>query len=95
MPIKKIGRQHGFSDASCYKWRAKYGGMDASEAKRLRELEPENGRRKRCWPRQPGHPRPPKRLWHKALAPQVKRGAIRSMVTNHQFSEHHACALVG
>jgi putative transposase len=45
MPIKEIGRKHGFSDASFYKWRSKYGGMDASEAKRLRELE--NGKLKR------------------------------------------------
>ncbi len=47
MPIKEIGRKHGFSDASFYKWRSKYGGMDASEAKRLRELELENGKLKR------------------------------------------------
>ena len=39
MPIKEIGRKHGFSDASFYKWRAKYGRMDVSEAKRLRALE--------------------------------------------------------
>ena len=39
MPIKEIRRKHGFSDASFYKWRFKYGGMDLSEAKRLRELE--------------------------------------------------------
>ena len=47
MPIKEIGRKLGFSDASFYKWRSKYGGMDASEAKRLRELELENGKLKR------------------------------------------------
>ena len=47
MPIKEIGRKHGVSDASFYKWRSKYGGMDASEAKRLRELELENGKLKR------------------------------------------------
>ncbi len=46
-PIKKIGRKQSFSDASFYKWRSKYGGMNASEAKRLRELELENGKRKR------------------------------------------------
>jgi len=32
MPIKEIGRKHGFSDASFYKWRSKYGGMEVSEA---------------------------------------------------------------
>ena len=47
MPVKEIGRKHGFSDASFYKWRSKSGGMDASEAKRLRELELENGKLKR------------------------------------------------
>ena len=47
MPVKEIGRKHGFSDASVYKWRSKYGGMDATEAKRLRELELENGKLKR------------------------------------------------
>jgi putative transposase len=31
MPIKEIGRKHGFSDASFYKWRSKYGGMEVSE----------------------------------------------------------------
>ena len=46
MPIKEIGCKHGFSDASFYKWHAKYG-KDASEAKRLRELELENGKLKR------------------------------------------------
>ena len=47
MPIKEIGRKHGFSDASFYKWRSKYGGMDATMAKRLRELELQNGKLKR------------------------------------------------
>ena len=47
MPIKEIGRKHGFSDASFYKWRSRFGGMDATEAKRLRKLELENGKLKR------------------------------------------------
>ena len=47
MPVKEIGRKHGFSDASFYQWRSKYDGMDATEAKRLRELELENGKLKR------------------------------------------------
>jgi putative transposase len=46
-PIKEIGRKQGFSDASFCKGCAEYGGMDASEAKRLRELELENGKLKR------------------------------------------------
>ena len=46
----KIGdlcRRHGISTATFYAWRRKYGGMDASEAKRLRELESENAKLKR------------------------------------------------
>ena len=45
--VDDIFRQHGISSATFYTWRKKYGGMDASEAKRLRELEAENARLKR------------------------------------------------
>ena len=47
VPVKELCRQHGFSDASFYTWRRKYGGMEVSEAKRLRELEQENARLKK------------------------------------------------
>ena len=47
MPIKELCRNGGFSDATFYKWRAKYGGMQATDAKRLRELESENAKLKR------------------------------------------------
>lgn len=45
--VKELCRQHGFSDASFYNWRAKFGGMEVSDAKRLKELETENARLKR------------------------------------------------
>ena len=45
--VADLCRKHGVSDASVYKWKAKYGGMDVSEAKRLRGLEDENARLKR------------------------------------------------
>jgi putative transposase len=47
VPVKDLCRKHGFSDASYYTWRAKYGGMNVSEAKRLRELEAENAKLKK------------------------------------------------
>lgn len=47
MALKDLCRKHGFSDASFYKWRAKFGGMDVSEAKRLKELESENAKLKK------------------------------------------------
>jgi len=47
MPVAQLCRKHGFSDASFYKWRTKFGGMDVSEARRLRELEGENAKLKK------------------------------------------------
>ena len=43
----EVCRKHGVSSATFYKWKAKFGGLEASEAKRLRALEDENGRLKR------------------------------------------------
>ena len=45
--VSDLCRKHGVSDASIYKWKAKFGGMDVSEAKKLRGLEEENGKLKR------------------------------------------------
>ena len=42
MPFKELCRSGGFSDATFYKWHAKYGGMEASDASKLRDLESEN-----------------------------------------------------
>ncbi len=47
MAVAEICRKGGFSDATLYKWRAKFGGMEASNARRLRELEEENSRLKK------------------------------------------------
>ena len=47
MSVGELCRMQGFSDATFYKWRAKFGGMQVEEAKRLRELEAENGRLKK------------------------------------------------
>ncbi len=42
-----VCRQHGISDATFYKWKAKYGGMQVSDARRLKALEDENGKLKK------------------------------------------------
>jgi putative transposase len=47
MPFKDLCRKHGFSEASFYLRRSKFGGMNVSDAKRLMELERENAKRKR------------------------------------------------
>jgi putative transposase len=48
-PVKEVCRQHGISDATYYKWKSKYGGMEASDLKRVKELEAENARLKRLF----------------------------------------------
>jgi putative transposase len=46
-PTVEVCRKHGISGATFYKWKSKFGGMDVSDAKRLRALEDENGRLKK------------------------------------------------
>ena len=48
-PVPELCREHGISSATFYKWRAKYGGMDASMMARLKELEEENRRLKKMY----------------------------------------------
>ena len=47
--VAEICREHGISQATFYKWRSKYGGMDASMLKRVKELEQENARLKKMY----------------------------------------------
>ncbi len=47
LPVKDLCRRHGFSEASYYTWRRKFGGLSVPEAKRLKELEIENTRLKK------------------------------------------------
>jgi putative transposase len=47
IPVKDLCRKHGFSEASYYLWRSKFGGMSVPEAKRLKDLESENRRLKK------------------------------------------------
>ena len=47
--VKEICRSHGISDATYYKWKSKYGGMEASDLKRVKELEAKNARLKRLF----------------------------------------------
>lgn len=47
--VAQISRQHGVSEATFYNWKAKYGGMQISEVKRLKDLEDENRRLKKMY----------------------------------------------
>jgi putative transposase len=46
-PFAELARRHGVSDQTLYNWKKKYGGLEVGEAKRLKQLEDENGRLKR------------------------------------------------
>ena len=47
LPVPEVIRQHGISEGTFYRWKSKYGGLELSEAKRLKQLEDENRRLKR------------------------------------------------
>jgi putative transposase len=47
LPVKDLCRRHGFSEASYYLWKSKFGGMTVSDAKKLKQLETENARLKK------------------------------------------------
>jgi putative transposase len=49
VPVAQLLRQHGISQATYYKWKSKYGGLEASELKRIRELEAENAKLKKMY----------------------------------------------
>ena len=49
MTVSDLCREHGITNATFYNWKAKYGGMDACQLKRLRELEEENSKLKRMY----------------------------------------------
>lgn len=66
VPVKELCRKHGFSEASFYLWRSKFGGMDVSDAKRLKSLEVENARLKKL-------------LAESMLENEVSREALRKM----------------
>jgi len=47
LPVANLCRKHGFSEASYYKWKSRFGGMEVSDAKRLKALEEENRKLKK------------------------------------------------
>ncbi|AVT07964.1 IS3 family transposase [Paracidovorax avenae] len=96
LAVKEVCRQGGFSEPTFYKWRARYGGMDAEEARRLKELEVENARLKKLLAEAHLDLEALKiGFGGKALAPQDKRKAIARMLEHAQISERRACRLAG
>ncbi|QHP67886.1 IS3 family transposase [Bradyrhizobium sp. LCT2] len=96
VPVADLCRKHGVSDASIYKWKARFGGMDVSEAKRLRSLEDENTKLKRLLADAMLDNAALKDLPGKeVVTPAGKRKAVAHLVDAHGMSERRACKAIG
>ena len=92
----EVCRKYGISDATFYKWRSRYGGMEVSDARKLKALEDENRRLKkllaeidaRCIDAE-GDAR------KKLLTPSLRRRAVTWAVREKGYSQRRACGLVG
>ncbi|WP_404516113.1 IS3 family transposase [Bradyrhizobium ottawaense] len=94
--VADLCRKHGVSDASIYKWKAKFGGLEVSEAKRLKTLEDENTRLKRLLADAMLDNAALKDLPGKeVVTPAAKRKAVAHLVAAHGMSERRACKAIG
>ncbi|WP_156340071.1 IS3 family transposase [Sphingomonas sp. Leaf17] len=94
--VTDLCRRHGMSSATYYAWKAKFGGLEVSDAKRLRALEEENARLKRLLADTMLDNAGLKDLLSKKLVtPAAKREAVAHLQTALGMSERRACAVVG
>ncbi|WP_394114191.1 IS3 family transposase [Xanthobacter wiegelii] len=91
-----LARKHGVSEATLYNWKAKFGGMDVSEAKRLKQLEDENAKLKKLLAEQMLDAAAMRELlFKKMVGPAVKREAVVHLRAMMGLSERRACSIVG
>lgn len=94
--VDDLCRRHGISTATFYAWRKKFGGMEASDAKRLREFEAENAKLKRTVAEQMLDMTAMKELLAKKLVkPVAKRKALGFLMSEMGLSERRSCRIVG
>ncbi|HNK14225.1 IS3-like element ISSpma3 family transposase [Sphingorhabdus buctiana] len=92
----ELARRHGVSEATIYNWKAKYGGLEVSEAKRLRSLEDENAKLKRLLADSMLDNAALKDLLNKKMVtPAVQREAVAHLQACHGMSERRACRVTG
>ena len=92
----EVCRRHGISETTFYRWKAKFGGLAVSDAKRLRQLEAENSRLKRLLAEAASGQRGAQGPAHKKLVtPAARRRALEHLCAAHRCSERRACGLVG
>ncbi|MDT3678546.1 MAG: IS3 family transposase [Burkholderiaceae bacterium] len=94
--VAELLRKHGISEATFYNWKAKYGGMTVSDAKRLKELETENSRLKKLLAEAELDKSALKELLSpKVVSPQARREAVEMLMTERAMGVTRACGLVG
>lgn len=94
-PVPELCREHGISSATFYKWRARYGGMDASLMARLKELEAENARLKKMYAEERLKAKIVKEALEKVVKPSPRREMAHQLVHNRGTSIRLACAAFG
>ncbi|WP_166956732.1 IS3 family transposase [Pseudochelatococcus lubricantis] len=96
LPTSELCRKHGLSPATFYKLKAKYGGMELSDAKRLKQLEDENAKLKRLLADAMLDNVVLKDPLGKALrTPVQRRDAVLRALRDHPISQRRACVLIG
>ncbi|WP_369931286.1 IS3 family transposase [Xanthomonas sp. NCPPB 2632] len=95
MPVKDLCRKHGFSEASYYLWRSKFGGMSVPEAKRLKDLESENGRLKKLLAEQLLENEVIKEALRKKLVSAPDRRELVRYLIGQELSERRSLAIAG
>ncbi|UFW92161.1 IS3 family transposase (plasmid) [Bradyrhizobium barranii] len=90
-----LARKHGVSEATLYNWKAKFGGLDVSDAKRLRQLEDENAKLKKLLAEQMLDAAALRELLSKMVGPVAKREAVAHLQAVMGLSERRACSIVG
>jgi putative transposase len=92
----EVCRRRGISGATFYAWKAKFGGMEPSEAKRLKALEDENAKLKRLFGRgDAGQHRYEGSAVKKVVTPAARREAVAHLEQGYEMSERRACSLIG
>ncbi|WP_132081885.1 IS3 family transposase [Sinorhizobium americanum] len=93
--VADLCRKHGISEATFYNWKAKYGGMEASEAKRLKALEEENAKLKKLLAEQMLDAAALRELLGKKMVgPAAKREAVAHLKAVMGLSERRACQII-
>jgi putative transposase len=95
IPLPDLLRKHGVAHGTFYRWESKYGGMEVSDAKRLKGLEDENRRLKRLVADQALDIVMLKDVCSKKMVtPTARRDAARHLVSDHEVSARRACGVL-